>query len=531
MTSQLPIRAYDVDDEFADLRFRPLPQPLGVFDSLLSVAHLRVSEENPPTSSEAHGLDYTRCAALHNAIVKYAWEASGYDLSYMPEEPWWEATWNVEYRDQIEERVHPSVVEFLKQALYSPRFPENPKENQFHYYTQGLAPGEWVVDGPYSHFSDDDDPLRLVSLYTTDPDNTECMIGIVYDQARHVCLYNGFDSDVLHGITEGTEDPTLLWQPLETILTVFIELIEREKIVALHRSVQPPPDAIAIMDEDDRRVGTAYNEPKEPQCDPVSGARRQWYTNNPWTVQAWTREDLSLTLDRWARLVQAIEDHLPQPPKNDSPSHGLYEFDALRDAGLTKDQFAWQFLSQARKPRFTYLAPGLRLASPASFSAQPHKDIGTVIDEAQIPLIILESDDRAPVPDAWNIHLKEAQIPWGLYLDELYLSHTTCPFEDACRLILPYKIQTRVGTPRSNRRYTSHQDLFQRSLHNPYIVHHSTQLATVLGHFAEFVKSGQWQVDEKGVADTAEWWRVADTDNEDVLEDFVPRIGPGRAWV
>lgn len=46
--------------------------PFAIFDD---VRHLLVSDENP--AREEGDLDYKRCAALHNAIVKHGWTASG----------------------------------------------------------------------------------------------------------------------------------------------------------------------------------------------------------------------------------------------------------------------------------------------------------------------------------------------------------------------------------------------------------------------------------------------------------------------
>lgn len=81
--------------------------------ALDEVRHLRVSSENPETSTNEH-LDYVRCAALHNAIVKHAWEAGGHDPAKTPSRP----TWTDESLPPgATERLHPDLIEFMKRSI------------------------------------------------------------------------------------------------------------------------------------------------------------------------------------------------------------------------------------------------------------------------------------------------------------------------------------------------------------------------------------------------------------------------------
>lgn len=48
--------------------------------ALADVRHLLVTVENPESSTDSH-LDFERCSALHNAIVKHGWVASGHDIA------------------------------------------------------------------------------------------------------------------------------------------------------------------------------------------------------------------------------------------------------------------------------------------------------------------------------------------------------------------------------------------------------------------------------------------------------------------
>jgi hypothetical protein len=68
--------------------------PQSAFEALKAVQHLKVSRQNPPTSSEEHGLDYERCSELHNAIARHAWLARGYQLADLPTTTWWQSPEN-----------------------------------------------------------------------------------------------------------------------------------------------------------------------------------------------------------------------------------------------------------------------------------------------------------------------------------------------------------------------------------------------------------------------------------------------------
>lgn len=57
-------------------------------EPLETVKALRHTDDNSPTSTD-EGLDFERCSALHNAIVKHAWVSSGFDLSSLPESTIW----------------------------------------------------------------------------------------------------------------------------------------------------------------------------------------------------------------------------------------------------------------------------------------------------------------------------------------------------------------------------------------------------------------------------------------------------------
>jgi hypothetical protein len=85
-------------------------------EPLEAIQHLKVSLDNPETSTN-DGLDSERCSALHNVIVKHAWQAEGYDLAELPTTTWWHRPDYSPRLDELQKLLPASLIEFLKQAL------------------------------------------------------------------------------------------------------------------------------------------------------------------------------------------------------------------------------------------------------------------------------------------------------------------------------------------------------------------------------------------------------------------------------
>lgn len=102
-----------------------------------------------------------------------------------------------------------------------------------------------------------------------------------FDQSDHWCKFDG----TCH-FHESEEAPRL-WQRLETILSAWLELIERGKIVAVHHSVQ------------DRRDDSPV------EIDEATGARQEWSDEFPWTAVPFAKQDLVDSLDAWHGLQRS----------------------------------------------------------------------------------------------------------------------------------------------------------------------------------------------------------------------------------
>jgi hypothetical protein len=145
------------------------------FEPLNAVRHLKVSRQNPPTSSEERGLDYERCSELHNAIVRHAWLASGPDLVDLPTTTWWQHPENEPHRLNVESYLDmaTSVVEFLKRALVPSPCQGEADSKDFFYGILGLAPAAEMEEdcGDY--------PDMWLALYETDTEITEETKGLL----------------------------------------------------------------------------------------------------------------------------------------------------------------------------------------------------------------------------------------------------------------------------------------------------------------------------------------------------------------
>lgn len=132
-----------------------------VSEALEEVRRLRVNEACPVTSIDEH-LDFERCAALHNAIVKHGWAASGQDIATIPARPvWTDKTVPIGAQD----RLHPDVIGLLKRCLTLDR----DRIYNFFLFTTVLNPAaglwEWLegLDDDYLALFIDEDSSSLSS--------------------------------------------------------------------------------------------------------------------------------------------------------------------------------------------------------------------------------------------------------------------------------------------------------------------------------------------------------------------------------
>jgi hypothetical protein len=92
----------------------------------------RVTLENPVR--EVDGLDWERCAALHNLILRLDWAVSGKPETEMPRVTWWEThVTDPALEAEWSARLSPTLKQFLQAAF------EEPAGQSFFYYVSGLS--------------------------------------------------------------------------------------------------------------------------------------------------------------------------------------------------------------------------------------------------------------------------------------------------------------------------------------------------------------------------------------------------------
>jgi hypothetical protein len=148
-------------------------------EPLEAVRHLRVNDNNPETSTD-EGLDFERCSALHNAIIKHAWQAEGYDLADLPTTTWWQRSDYAHRLDEVQKHLPESLVEFFKRAIH-PASKELPDSSRYYFFH--LSDGLAHPDSLWFEVGEDEGEMgriERVALYLTDTDTSpETLDGIM----------------------------------------------------------------------------------------------------------------------------------------------------------------------------------------------------------------------------------------------------------------------------------------------------------------------------------------------------------------
>jgi hypothetical protein len=305
-----------------------------------------------------------------------------------------------------------------------------------------------------------------------------------YDYDTHACVFNSWPYYMFNG-----DISSPIWQRLETILSAWIEMIERRKVAAVHKGLGNGPD-------------------------PASGVSLD--SKDPWGWAPWTQADLEDTLEAWNNLISAINNRLPEPRSDPLSRTSLFEVDDLRAAKIEEGSFAWEFYRKACKPHFRYLAPSLQLASREQLLSLPFKPAW----ESQLPKRLAmhgtgTPPDVFPLPILLGSQLAKSWVDYyqyevgpvacGLYFDILDsrspLSH---PYEDAARVVLPYELDASTTARRlDGKAATGNADLYQIG-QNPFETDRSaTRLWLILKLFVAHVDAGEWKVDADGVCEPA----------------------------
>lgn len=450
------------------------------------MAQWRVTAVQP--LRDVDGIDHERCAALHNLIVEKGWTASGRNLSDLDRRTWWECYGGVAELRPHAAKLCPSIIAFLKAAWHGYASTAQPTHAFFRYFAGLCSPDDLWENINYGDDEDDSNKRRYLTLYMANwALGASHPLGLVFDQQTSTAIQH-----ISIGDTSTAMNGRQIWLPLELILDGFLDMIDQGKVIAVDSSYEGEQDRV-----------------------------------DPWIMPSFTNTDVDETVKAFDRLASAIELCMPGSPGNETHRLG----DEM--PGAAANSFAGQFLARAREIRFSQIAPGLSIARHQPFSSFE-------IEQGKLrPMLLFESSqsghqDTKRTPWGDVIPLSPfpqdfqtiTSYPAGLYLTETD-PHGVHPFEDGCKLILPYTIgghgwaRTSDGAlfgENTHEKSTTASpvscstQLYQQGF-NHFIKTHDVQLKHVLCHWAEMVEEGKWAVDANGVAGDIEKWRDADTES------------------
>jgi hypothetical protein len=208
----------------------------------------------------------------------------------------------------------------------------------------------------------------------------------------------------------------LPWQPLESILSAFVDMIEAEKAMAVNISFFN--SSSDVKDSTERHH--ALTQPD----------------TRPWIMQPYTTFDLESCLDVWKRLIEAIEKRADV--KRSPELAPLCSRAALDVAGIPKG-FAYDLLLHAHPSEIWFVAPGIRLPKVEEFLHQPFKHILEQYPEEtrdmKMPFLFLRCPGTVSAKDAKFRHPFSTMesVPCGLYLDAF--PNAQNPFEDGMHCV------------------------------------------------------------------------------------------------
>ena len=450
------------------------------------------------------GFEVDKCIDLHNRIVAHACSHLPPDRQPQIQRSWFSAhsldpSSPVPLPLDIEEEFDDDLTAFLSGIDIV--VPEQHQHLAFNPLLVGVpSPNHMIPDMWLGIIEERED---YILLYT----------GPAYDAGG--LLYSLSTQQVGYMASPYSEPEDLYWDDLQNALEIYWDCVESGKFVI---------DAEYLGDE---------------------------LTTQGWRILEWTGLELEGALEAWHSLVDAITKRLPGQGKDDDPGAHQEEKQEEVDAVLVSSEilekypaipsFARAFLSRAKKPTFTSIAPQLDIPTEAFVHRvgaklqELHPDASITTPDCEMSYIpkfllfpwrtqglqlVLESDR-----DRWKDrrgHAHTLDNRAGLYLTPDG-THT-----HSISLLLPFPIGANGHVRKNNGTIVKPSDQGQDALYRhgactPFLPTHGTPLAAVLVNWCELVEKGNWHVDENGVAGEEDVWKQADT--EDKAEDYMTDWG------
>ncbi|KAL4966309.1 uncharacterized protein BDV14DRAFT_208294 [Aspergillus stella-maris] len=459
----------------------------------------RITESSPVRDLGPGNMDYERCAALHNELVKKALQGRGGELPPYPR-TWWEARAPSEEATAI---LHPSLTEFLKRAWDEEVLP--PMTWLFAYLGGTNYPHEMRQSESRFATFDDDEPGRFVKLYESSHYRVADDEGILFDQRT---LKASFIEDINDTFFIVTKE--WAWMPLEVILDSYLQMIDEGKVQAVSK-----------------------DQAKLLKMDFLHGRME------PWIIHQYTKTDIERATTAFNRLLDAIDRRIPHADTPSTPMNLPWHDPSTFENQdiLPSSSFAHAFLKSISTcaVRFRYIAPGIRFPTVSEFKNQPITDFATSPHKhlgehpGHCPLRIFEIDHAGPQQQhaVSRRYHGLTKLTAGLYLPRV-VERWPRFWSNGCQLILPFGIghagwaRHSTGEPFgvSNTDYLEEDprpcdvncDLYQSGTTNGITNGHSVQIDRVLNNWADRVEKGDWEVDGQGVVGGIQKFKEADTE-------------------
>lgn len=325
------------------------------------------------------------------------------------------------------------------------------------------------------------------------------------------------------------------------MLTKWIELIRVGKV----STKKEPRDQEGAP----KQANIHFNDDPDSDTESDSFDPNAYTEYKPWIWHSYGSPQVDSTVASFHRLVEAIESRKPSEPSGSpltTPRGPLLSEEALNAAQVPKDTFARSFLTLARRPLFTRIAPGIviPLDATAFASTQAFTPLIQRVEEnlddsdgTVVPPVLLFpavapdgrttlTTDREQLTDddealtGWSHFLRHedapSRVPAGLYSEGVKRRDIDSA-EEGFRLILPVvlggeEISTRARKSDGPEVVRSSAGLFQHGF-KPFGGEwwRAQRLERLFERWAELVEGGVWRVGPDGVEGSVEMFRDAET--------------------
>ncbi|KOS17985.1 hypothetical protein ESCO_003117 [Escovopsis weberi] len=492
-----------------------------------------------PTTSWPGKLDIDRCVALFNYLVAVGWMAyhgkGPEDLDELVKRPSYFDSSRGEKTRGLREKLEPQITEFLEKIVMP-----SAGEASVFFWVRALQDEDMLSHQELFNFAVLDDKEkemeiememekgkeaarpRFIKLLDSAVGSGGGTMGVIYDQKRRRVAFPYFTKDVARFINGESHN----WLPLEVLLSNWIHLLRIGKVVAEPAEPVEPEAAAREPGGAGERSGSGRK--------PVPTKLSVWRWCSYGAGQVWG------AVDAYNGLISLIEFYMDpdwhMPVEKDEP---LVSHAVLDAAGVPEKCFAREFLTQARKPRFAQIAPGLCVPrDAATFIARQRltRTRAVLANPSLIPPVLMfyspdgrrvlpKTRERA-LPQTWQrIGLvrgehradmdREGPIPAGLYSEAVDRDEVDNA-EEGFRLLLPWRCGPLArysdGKTISKLEKRSTSELYQHGFQRLGSMGYgrAQRLESLFKKWEVMVRSRQWCVNQHGVEGGLERFRGAD---------------------